>query len=69
LIETRMNAVAVYTPPDDTFIPLEARTDIANQNKADLFSIHANSSSLPRIGGTETYLNFTDAGRPGCRLP
>jgi N-acetylmuramoyl-L-alanine amidase len=63
LIEERMNAEVIYTRSDDTFIPLEGRTAIANQRKADLFlSIHANSSSFPRIAGMETfYLNFTDS--------
>jgi N-acetylmuramoyl-L-alanine amidase len=51
----------IYTRTDDTFIPLEQRTDIANQAKADLFlSIHANSSPLRSAAGVETYyLNFT----------
>ena len=63
LIEERMNAEVIYTRSDDTFIPLEGRTALANEKKADLFlSIHANSSSYPRIGGVETfYLNFTDS--------
>src|ERR1035437_8038172 len=63
LIEERLNAEAIYTRSDDTFVPLEGRTAIANQKKADLFlSIHANSSPIPRIGGMETfYLNFTDS--------
>jgi N-acetylmuramoyl-L-alanine amidase len=63
LIEDRMNAEVIYTRTDDTFVPLEGRTAIANQKKADLFlSIHANSSPIPRIGGMETfYLNFTDS--------
>lgn len=63
LIERRLNTEVIYTRSDDTFVPLEGRTAIANQNKADLFlSIHANSSSIPRIGGVETfYLNFTDS--------
>jgi N-acetylmuramoyl-L-alanine amidase len=53
----------IYTRSDDTFIPLEGRTAIANQRKADLFlSIHANSSPIPRISGVETYyLNFSDS--------
>ena len=61
LIESRMGSQVIYTRTDDTFIPLERRTAIANENKADLFlSIHANSSSYPRIAGVETYyLNFT----------
>jgi N-acetylmuramoyl-L-alanine amidase len=63
LIEERMNAEVIYTRSDDTFIPLEGRTAIANQRKADLFlSIHANSSPISRIAGMETfYLNFTDS--------
>jgi N-acetylmuramoyl-L-alanine amidase len=46
----------VYTRADDTFIPLEERTRIANDAKADLFiSIHANSSSDHLARGVETY--------------
>ncbi len=61
LIAQRLGSEVVYTRSDDTFIPLEERTRIANDKKADLFlSIHANSSQLPRIAGSETfYLNFT----------
>jgi N-acetylmuramoyl-L-alanine amidase len=61
LLESRMGAEVVYTRDDDTFIPLETRTAIANQNEADLFiSIHANSSRDPAARGIETYyLNFT----------
>jgi N-acetylmuramoyl-L-alanine amidase len=56
LIETRMGAEVIYTRTDDTFVELEARTEIANEKKADLFlSIHANNSALPRIAGVETY--------------
>lgn len=60
LIEDGMGAEVVFTRSDDTFVPLEGRTDLANERKADLFvSIHANSSPLPRITGVETfYLNF-----------
>ncbi len=61
LLETRLGADVIYTRDDDTFIPLETRTAIANQHQADLFvSIHANSSSDPEARGVETYyLNFT----------
>jgi len=61
LIEERMGSEVIYTRSDDTFIPLERRTDIANEAKADLFlSIHANSSPLRSAAGVETfYLNFT----------
>lgn len=61
LISERMGSEVVYTRSDDTFIPLERRTEIANESKADLFlSIHANSSPLRSAAGVETYyLNFT----------
>ena len=61
LLEQKLGADVVYTRDDDTFIPLETRTAIANQNQADLFiSIHANSSPDPSARGVETYyLNFT----------
>ena len=61
LLEARLGAEVVYTRKDDTFIPLETRTAIANQQRADLFiSIHANSSQDPNARGVETYyLNFT----------
>ena len=61
LLETRLGADVIYTRDDDTFIPLETRTAIANEHQADLFvSIHANSSSDPTARGVETYyLNFT----------
>jgi N-acetylmuramoyl-L-alanine amidase len=61
LIEERMGSEVIYTRSDDTFVPLERRTEIANEAKADLFlSIHANSSPLRTAAGVETfYLNFT----------
>ena len=61
LLETRLGADVIYTREDDTFIPLETRTAIANQNQADLFiSVHANSSRDASARGVETYyLNFT----------
>ncbi len=63
LLEARLGAEVVYTRKDDTFIPLETRTAIANQQRADLFiSIHANSSDDPEARGVETYyLNFTSS--------
>jgi N-acetylmuramoyl-L-alanine amidase len=53
-------AEVIYTRKDDTFVPLEERTAIANQAKADLFvSVHANSSHDAAARGIETYyLNF-----------
>ena len=61
LLHDRLGAEIVYTRADDTFIPLETRTAIANKAQADLFiSIHANSSSDASARGVEVYyLNFT----------
>jgi N-acetylmuramoyl-L-alanine amidase len=61
LIENRLGSEVIYTRADDTFIPLEARTRIANDRQADLFlSIHANSSPIRTAAGVEMYyLNFT----------
>jgi len=63
LLETRLGAEVIYTRQDDTFIPLETRTAIANRERADLFiSIHANSSRDSDARGVETYyLNFTSS--------
>jgi N-acetylmuramoyl-L-alanine amidase len=63
LLQTRLGAEVVYTRKNDTFIPLETRTAIANQERADLFiSIHANSSHDSDARGVETYyLNFTSS--------
>lgn len=57
IIQQRLpSAEIVYTRSDDTFVPLEERTNIANQAKADLFiSIHANSSHDQAARGVETY--------------
>ena len=49
-------ADVIFTRSDDTFIPLEERTHIANEAKADMFiSIHANSSQDMGARGIETY--------------
>jgi N-acetylmuramoyl-L-alanine amidase len=57
IIQQRLpGAEVVFTRSDDTFIPLEERTRIANEAKADLFiSIHANSSHDHGARGIETY--------------
>jgi N-acetylmuramoyl-L-alanine amidase len=49
-------AQVVYTRKDDSYVPLEERTAIANAADADLFiSIHANSSDSSAVRGVETY--------------
>ena len=61
LLHDHLGAEIIYTRSDDTFIPLETRTAIANKAEADLFiSVHANSSTDASARGVETYyLNFT----------
>lgn len=56
-----LGAEVIYTRATDRYLPLEARTAIANREAADLFvSIHANSSPDRDARGVETYyLNFT----------
>jgi N-acetylmuramoyl-L-alanine amidase len=63
LVQQRLGSEVTYTRDDDTFIPLETRTAIANKAQADLFlSIHANSSRDSSARGVETYyLNFTSS--------
>jgi N-acetylmuramoyl-L-alanine amidase len=57
IIKQRLpGAEVVFTRSDDSFIPLEERTAIANEAHADLFiSIHANSSEDHGARGIETY--------------
>ncbi len=61
LLELRLGSEVLYTRSDDIFVPLEKRTEFANQERADLFvSIHANSSRARDVSGPETFfLNFT----------
>ena len=63
LLEKGMGADVVFTRDDDTFVPLETRTAVANKSEADLFiSVHANSSRDATARGLETYyLNFTSS--------
>lgn len=54
--ENLPGAEVVYTRKDDSYVPLEERTNIANRADADLFiSIHANSSDSSEVRGVETY--------------
>ena len=63
LVEEKLGSEVLLTRTDDTFIPLEERTAMANQNQADLFlSIHANSSRNRRVSGVETFfLDFASS--------
>lgn len=64
ILEKELNCEVVLTRSDDTFIPLEERTAVANTNgqtNADLFvSLHVNAHESASITGVETYyLNLT----------
>jgi N-acetylmuramoyl-L-alanine amidase len=63
LLEERMGSEVIYTRESDVFVPLEQRTQIANDHRADLFlSIHVNSSPSRAVAGVETYfLSFTSS--------
>lgn len=55
-LRQEMGVDVVLTRNTDVFIPLKARTAMANAESADLFlSIHANASHNRRAGGLETY--------------
>lgn len=52
----RMGFAVIYTRDKDVFVPLDKRTALANDRKADLFlSLHVNANTDPRICGFETY--------------
>ncbi len=60
LVENRLGAEVIYTRQDDTYLPLEKRTEIANLAQAELFvSVHANSSDDSSARGSETYYTNT----------
>jgi N-acetylmuramoyl-L-alanine amidase len=69
LITRRMGAQVIYTRSTDVFIPLQERTKIANDAKADLFiSIHANSSPERTATGVETYYFNLTSDKSGLDL-
>ena len=56
MLEEELGADVLLTRTEDVYVPLEERTALANQHRADLFlSIHANSSQSRSISGVETY--------------
>ena len=60
LVETRLGADVIYTRQDDSYLPLEKRTEIANVAQADMFvSVHANYSNDSSARGAETYYTNT----------
>lgn len=60
-IEDNLKDVKViYTRKDDSYLPYNERSIIANKHKADLFiCIHANSNPNVKAFGTETYVMGT----------
>lgn len=61
LIE-RDGTTVVLTRDEDRLLPLDERTAVANQNRAELFvSIHLNSAPMRSAFGAETYFLSPDA--------
>jgi N-acetylmuramoyl-L-alanine amidase len=51
------NIKVIYTRTDDTFLGLRDRTNIANENKGQIFiSVHANASTAKSARGFEIFL-------------
>jgi N-acetylmuramoyl-L-alanine amidase len=61
-LEAKLKTRVVLTRNDDTVVPLDQRTAIANQYHADLFlSIHMNAAIVKGAHGAETYFLSLDA--------
>jgi N-acetylmuramoyl-L-alanine amidase len=59
----------IMTRRDDTFVPLDERTRIANEAHADLFvSIHCNAARRRKLEGVETWTLNVAADRYAARL-
>ena len=64
----RRGVKVILTRDGDRFIPLEERTSVANDARADLFvSIHANASKSRKPRGIETYFASLDASDDAAR--
>ncbi|HUJ12870.1 MAG TPA: N-acetylmuramoyl-L-alanine amidase [Thermoanaerobaculia bacterium] len=61
-IETKLKTRVILTRTDDSVVPLDQRTAIANQYKADLFlSVHMNAAVVKDAHGSETYFLSLEA--------
>jgi len=61
-LETKLKTRVILTRTDDTVVPLDQRTAIANQYKADLFlSVHMNAAVVKGAHGSETYFLSLEA--------
>ena len=66
-MEERLPVSVVLTRSEDVDLPLDTRTSIANQQKADLFiSLHLNSVQDPGAHGAETYFLSLQASDEGA---
>jgi len=56
IIEARLGVRVLLTRDDDRNVPIDERTAVANNNKADLFiSLHANASMRPATAGAAIF--------------
>ena len=56
-IEARLGLRVLLTRDDDRSVPVDERTSVANNNKADLFvSLHANGSMRPSASGASIFV-------------
>lgn len=61
-LETRLHTRVILTRSDDSVVPLEQRTAVANQYHADLFlSVHMNAAERKGVHGSETYFLSLEA--------
>ena len=61
VIEARLGLRVLLTRDDDRSVPVDERTSVANNNKADLFvSLHLNGSVRPSASGASIYLAAFD---------
>jgi N-acetylmuramoyl-L-alanine amidase len=69
-IETRMGLRVLLTRDGDEDVPMDRRSALANNNKADVFlSLHANASIRPRVRGVQVLsLSLEDYERFGARI-
>jgi len=66
-LQERLPVQVVMTRSEDVDLPLDTRTSIANQQKADLFiSLHLNSVQDPSAHGAETYFLSLQASDEGA---
>lgn len=68
-LKETLGCEVVLTRDDDTFIPLEERTAIANSKEGDLFlSIHVNAAPQKTVRGIETYVLDLASNKDAMRV-